>query len=409
MSNSTDNLKQLWNNPKSRLMMISTFGVVGVGLLVGVSSLKKDDTPDQLKTSVDIRQTAPAISNTPGKVDSLRYANSAWENNDDRYANAQKNGGTALPTPIALTSTDTSIGKQGTSIGQAPPVPPTPPSPPTPQPTAPNVQEPQKPQIQYVEVPRIPPHDASKQLERIASVSSPTLLNMETDYRGPANQALNVAQNSQPMVSQGNIAQNNSNDTAARTATPAANKNVVILAGTMYPARLITSINTDEEGPIMAEIIQGPFNKARLLGSLKNNNGKNEKVVVVFDKITIPKENKTYAINAFAINYNTSRPGLSSDTDHHYMLTYGSIFAAALLQGYGTAVAQSGATTTTNVLGGTTTTYPDKTNEQIWKIAAGQVGTSMGQAVARNAFPPTTVTVNSGETIGILFMNDLTN
>ena len=188
----------------------------------------------------------------------------------------------------------------------------------------------------------------------------------------------------------------------------AAPQTVLMKAGTIYPAILKTGVNTDEPGPVLAEIVAGPYKGSTLIGQVTTGgNSRAESVALQFNLLNPAKGDRSIQLQAYAINPDTSRTGLASNVDHHYLERYGLIFASAFLGGYGQAVAQSGSTVTTNALGGSVVTNPVRTPEEITKIALGQVGTSMGQALGQNASIPTTIRVNPGVSVGVLIMQDV--
>jgi intracellular multiplication protein IcmE len=176
-----------------------------------------------------------------------------------------------------------------------------------------------------------------------------------------------------------------------------------VKAGAVLYAALTTGVNSDEPGPVMATIVGTQFRGAKLLGTLVNQG---EKVMLTFNVMTLPDIDKSISINAVAIDANTARTALSSNTDNHYLLRYGSLFASALMQGYGQAILQSGAVVVSNGLN-TVTTSPTLSNQQQLLSALGTVGQNWG-AVVRPIFnTPPTVQVYSGTGLGILFLADV--
>lgn len=177
----------------------------------------------------------------------------------------------------------------------------------------------------------------------------------------------------------------------------------LIKAGAVLYGMLVTSVNSDEPGPVMATVVGTQFKGAKLLGTLVNQG---QKVLLTFNVLTLPDIEKSISINAIAIDPDTARTALSSDTDNHYLLRYGSLFASALMQGYGQAILQSGATVVSNGLN-TVTTSPTLTPKQQFLAALGTVGQNWS-AVVRPIFnTPPTVQVYGGTGVGILFLADV--
>lgn len=182
----------------------------------------------------------------------------------------------------------------------------------------------------------------------------------------------------------------------------------VAKAGSVMFAVLDTGVNSDEESPIMATIVQGKFRGAKLLGEFKRVESR---VVLSFKTMSLPALQNSVALNAVAIDENTARTALASDVNNHYMLRYGTLFASSFLTGMSQAISQSGAQVTNP---------SDNNSGNIWSVtsrnlnptektlvALGQVGTQFATALAKHVNTPPTVTVNAGTGLGILFMNDL--
>lgn len=204
----------------------------------------------------------------------------------------------------------------------------------------------------------------------------------------------------------------------------------VIKAGTILYGVLETGLNSDEPSPILATIVLDPtcnaytavtgcsgpatscsaacltgvrFKGARLVGQFQRVD---DKVVLDFKQMSLSGYPSTISVDAVAVDPETARTALASDVDHHYLSRYGSLFLSSFVRDYAKAIQQSGSSTTFS-LAGVTTTYPELSAQE--KVAVGlggvgqQVATSLGGLFTR----PPTVTVNSGEGIGILFLNDV--
>jgi intracellular multiplication protein IcmE len=178
-----------------------------------------------------------------------------------------------------------------------------------------------------------------------------------------------------------------------------------IKAGDIQFAVIETSVNSDERGPVLATIIQGKLKGARLIGTFENATN-NESLILRFNVMSIKGSPRTIRINTVAIDPNTARTALSSYTDNHYLLRYGSLFAASFIQGYGQAFQTSGQTVITNGLQ-TVTANPDYTPWGKFLIALGNVGTRFSSLLTDVFNTPPTVHVNSGTAMGILFLTDL--
>lgn len=193
----------------------------------------------------------------------------------------------------------------------------------------------------------------------------------------------------------------------ALSGSPAGARAPAVKAGTIMYAVLLTSVNSDEPGPVLAEIVQGKFKGARLMGTLSNQG---QKVLLAFNTLTLPKLSESVAINTVAIDEGTARTALSSDTNNHYWLRYGTLFASAFAQGFGQSFINSAPNYNVTIFGPPTPTNPTpiKLNMRDRVFAGlGQVGQQYS-SVLRSIFnTPPTVKVFSGTPMGILFLSDL--
>jgi type IV secretory pathway VirB10-like protein/polyhydroxyalkanoate synthesis regulator phasin len=182
----------------------------------------------------------------------------------------------------------------------------------------------------------------------------------------------------------------------------------LIKAGAIIFAVLDTGVNSDyPDTPVMATIVQGPFKGAKLLGKVQVAQGPNkEKVSLTFNTMGMDTWPTNKSVNAFAIDPDTARTVLASDVDHHYALRYGAIMATSFLSGYANAISSSGSTSTTGVFG-TSTTHPELSPGNKLAMGLGQIGTNLSAVTQNYVNIPTTITVNAGVGLGILFMSDV--
>lgn len=184
----------------------------------------------------------------------------------------------------------------------------------------------------------------------------------------------------------------------------------IVKAGDVLFAVLDTSVNSDEPGPILATIVSGKFNGAKLIGSF-NRPSNADKMVINFNTMSVPGAAHTTSISAYAIDPNTARTALASRVNHHYLLRYGSLFAATFLEGFGNAFQSANTTVTIGGVGGATnTTISNGVGRSIMEnavIGLATLGKSWSQVAMQEFSLPTTVDLYSGTGLGILFTQDL--
>lgn len=191
---------------------------------------------------------------------------------------------------------------------------------------------------------------------------------------------------------------------------PALSQKAIIKSGDVMFAVIDTSVNSDEPGPILATLVTGKFKGSKLIGSFNLANNA-EKLVLNFTTMSVPGAPKTTGINAYAIDPNTARTALSSYTDHHYLLRYGSLFASSFLQGFGNAFQSANTTITIGGIGGsnnfTVSNGVGRSALENAVIGLATVGQNWGQFAQQQFNRPVTVEICSGTNVGILFTQDL--
>ncbi|KTD65832.1 type IVB secretion system protein DotG/IcmE [Legionella shakespearei] len=185
----------------------------------------------------------------------------------------------------------------------------------------------------------------------------------------------------------------------------------IIKTGDILFAVLDTSVNSDEPGPILATVVSGKLKGTKLIGSFNLPSNAN-KMVITFNTMSVPGAAKTTSISAFAIDPNTARTALSSRTNHHYLMRYGSLFASSFIEGFGNAFQSANTTVTIGGTGGgnniTVSNGVGRSTLENAVIGLATVGKSWSQQAQQLFNTPTTVEVYSGTGLGILFTQDVT-
>ena len=185
---------------------------------------------------------------------------------------------------------------------------------------------------------------------------------------------------------------------------------IVVKMGDVMFAVIDTAVNSDEPGPILATIVSGSLKGAKLIGSF-NLPSEADKMVISFKSLSVPGAPKTVSISAFAIDPDTARTALSSETNHHYMQRYGSLFASTFLEGFGNAFQSADTTITIGGEGGSQNTTVQngigRSTMENAVIGLATVGKAWGQYAQQGMKRKPTVEVFSGTGIGVLFTQDV--
>lgn len=400
MASRLDNISQLFSNFRTRSIIIVTVLIIGLAILIGIIRLIR--APAQENTAGAGLASAPAQKTVPGlNQTSPEYTQLQQQLNQQRIQQAQKTGGSAIPTityqsptpeqsplssgpnPVSATAPESTVVDSQIAALQA-------------QVAAQNeaIQQATTQEIQQAATDKSAAMRTQAQQLLQAWGQSPT-------------QTYQVGMSDEQLAAAGTSAGNVVNGAAPSTSAP-----VLIKAGDIQFAVLNTEINSDEPGPVMATVVLGPYKGAKLLGDLstsKNLPGSNgaEAVVVRFSVMSFAGLERSLSISAVAIDPNTARTALASDVDHHYLMRYGSLFASSFLQGYGNAALQAGSSVTQNENGGTFTTYPDADPRREVASGFGTVGQNWGQQLGDTFDRQNTITVNAGVGLGILFLTDV--
>lgn len=185
-----------------------------------------------------------------------------------------------------------------------------------------------------------------------------------------------------------------------------------IKAGTVIFAVLDTAANSDyPDSPVMATIVTGKYKGAKLLGKLtttKSVSGQMDRISLNFTLMNLDEWPQSKTVTAYAIDPDTARTVLASNVNYHYMMRFGAIMATSFMQGYGNAISTSGATTGIGLNGTQTTSNPQFSPTDKVAMAFGQIGQALGSVTQNYVNTPPTVKVDSGVSLGILFMSDVT-
>lgn len=179
---------------------------------------------------------------------------------------------------------------------------------------------------------------------------------------------------------------------------------VVIPAGEIVYAQLITEANSDIPGPVLAQIMSGPLSGSRILGTFSRQE---EFLTIRFNTAIV--DGVSYSINAIALDPGTTLPALATEVDHRYFQRIILPTAAAFVEGAAGIIAESGRTDVT-VSGDIVvqeTTEADIREE----IAGGieEAGSKLSEILDEmNDDVQPLVIVASGTPMGLLFLQPVT-
>jgi len=112
-----------------------------------------------------------------------------------------------------------------------------------------------------------------------------------------------------------------------------ARSEVLLSAGSIEYAQLLTEANTDVPGPILAQIVTGPFQGARLIGTFEETYNY---LTLNFDTVVL--DGVDYSVDAVAIDPETTLPGVVTDINRRYFTRVVLPVAAEFIAGFADAL-----------------------------------------------------------------------
>lgn len=182
---------------------------------------------------------------------------------------------------------------------------------------------------------------------------------------------------------------------------------ILVPAGSVVYAQILTEANTDAPGPVLAQITSGPLAGSRLLGEFKATD---EYLVLTFKTVVV--DGVSQDIDAVGLDPDTTLTGLATDVDHRYWKKIVLPAAAAFVEGLASAISDSGTTSITIQGDSTSTTTDNSDKDRGQKVATGieEAGKEVRDILEEEAeATKTLIRVRAGTPLGILFLEPVTD
>ena len=169
----------------------------------------------------------------------------------------------------------------------------------------------------------------------------------------------------------------------------------------LFPAITLTSVDTYQTGYISARIVAGRLAGALLVGRTQMVN---EGLQPRFTQMRL--NNKTYAIDAIALDESSGTDSVRANLDRRYLQRYVMPVVVAMAGGYTAARAQTGSQVVgigKDGTGGVGVTQPAPTEKQAIYAGVSQAMSMTQRAVDREAALPIRASLPAGTAIGIMF------
>ena len=383
------NLANAWRSQpliKLLVLMVVVVAVVGVSFSLFSGGNERKNT-----TSLG---TPPDLHEPPGGAASPYVREQTVKANEQREEDAINKGSSSMPTPLGsdtspkddpLKELKAQIETLTREVNQ-------------PKPAAPAPQQP----VQQVQQPEQFDDSLAKAMQK-------QMGDLAGGWNARGIKLVNVTKTEDVLSEKAAAAAAAASAAASNSAPPPNNAvpapKVIVAAGTVSYAKLLTQANSDVPGPIIAEIVSGPLTGARAVGSFEVTNGYSEYLVLKFSLAEL--KGKEYQINTVAIDPNNTLPGLATDVDERYFERVVLPAAASFISGFGSALSNNNSTTSTN---GTTTITTQAKNgfREGYFNGLGKGADTVSQFFqnqANNTKP--LVIVAQGTPLGILFVTSV--
>lgn len=181
---------------------------------------------------------------------------------------------------------------------------------------------------------------------------------------------------------------------------------ILIPAGSIGYAQLVTGANSDYEQPVLGVIVGGPLAGDRIIGKFDHDK-EDDFIVLTFKKVII--DGISHDINALAVDPTTDYSNLATDVDHHYFKRVVIPGAVAFVQALAEGIAEPGQTTSQSTTSTVVTTPKLKPAQYFWK-GLGKSTDKVADTIDKmNKNVDTTVVVAPGTPIGLIFIDPVTD
>lgn len=176
-----------------------------------------------------------------------------------------------------------------------------------------------------------------------------------------------------------------------------------VALGSRYYGSPEIMLVSDDKGPAVIRIYEGPLKGAVLAGSYSLNDLA-EGINISLDRMSF--NGRKYNIDAKVLDLKSGRPVVSDDVNHHYLERYGSLGLAVMASGFADTLRG-----TTQVVGEngnvTVVEEPISKTKDRFIYALGQVGSAWSQELTKNMSRPITVYKFVDTGVQVLFMDEV--
>ncbi len=184
-----------------------------------------------------------------------------------------------------------------------------------------------------------------------------------------------------------------------------AEETIIVPAGKIVYGQMLLEANSDVPSVVLAEMVSGPLKGWKLLGSFQPHEDI-EMISVSFDT-AVNKDGDQYQIEATMLDPDSTLAAMSTEVDHRYIRRVVLPAAAAFVEGFASAIADSGRTTVT--VTGETVVQEDQEASDDQEVATGvqEAGDKISEFLDDAGDVPIRIIIAAGTPIGIFFTENV--
>lgn len=383
-------LGQMWKNPIFKLV---SFVIIGGGVaFAGMQFLSKP--PKEAETVLPTVQSTATAS--PTTEVTPEYQRAVQQLDEQRAAGARDRGVSAIPTPMQNPVAAPTVDVDATTQGVADPLR-----------DFENIisngrNTADTNQVTAVPQPAAPPvsPEAMQALTKTMRQQMDALMGQW----GPVPMQVVVSTSS----SRERASTDNSSDRGGSAGNNNVEPRLIIQAGSVYYGQMLMEANSDIPGPVMAQILTGPFAGGRAIGSFETYRNH---LAIHFKTVAI--RNRQFTVDILALDPDTTLGGVVTEVDPRYFSRVLLPAAAAFVKAFGETISTPPSTTTVTGSGGssiTTNEGNDPTTKDALYAGMGEAADRVGDFVDQEgASIKRLVRVAVGTPVGLFFVSPVTD
>ena len=180
---------------------------------------------------------------------------------------------------------------------------------------------------------------------------------------------------------------------------------VVIPAGKIVYGQMLLQANSDIPTSVLAQMVSGPLKGWKLLGEFEIIEDF-EKLAITFN-LAVNEAGEQYNVDAIMLNPDDGLAALSTDVNHRYFRRIVFPAAAAFVEGFSTALAETGRTTVTVDGGAAVEAEEEADDEQQVALGVEEAARELGEVLDDMADTPIQIVIAAGTPIGIFFLENV--